>query len=45
MVTQDEVKPRQATAYGAARHWPFAGGASNSTLDQGDELSLFRFVM
>jgi len=34
LATDNEVKPRRATAYGAARHWPFAGGASHPTLDQ-----------
>ena len=37
--TYSGVKPRRATACGAARHWPFAGGASHPTLDQRGSLS------
>ena len=33
------VKPRRATAFGPARHWPFAGGASHPTLDPRGSLS------
>jgi hypothetical protein len=29
------VKPRRATAFGAARHWHFAGGASTPPLTKG----------
>jgi hypothetical protein len=30
------VKPRRATAFGAARHWRFAGGALTPPLTKGD---------
>ena len=34
----NKVKPRPATAFGAAGHWPFAGGASNPPLTKGERI-------
>ncbi len=34
-IKSKKVKPRRATAFGAARHWHFAGGASTPPLTKG----------